>query len=123
MTSVHFVILTGQGDTYLHLITQEALDWINSDLPTFSPGEYSVEDVGVPEAVQHHREHAGELAPFKVSTGSPYNDRMIACPMNMFEDIAVTDPFSIDVKSMIKLGKQIEEAGYEIGNTLEGYMY
>ena len=123
MKFVHFLILTGGEDTYLHLITQEALDWINSDLPAFPQGVYSVEDTGVPEAVQHRRDHDGELAPFKISSGSPYNDRMLACPMNMFKDIVVADHFSVDVKNMIELGKQIEEIGYEIGDTLEGYMY
>jgi hypothetical protein len=123
MIMVHFVILVGQGDTMIHLINQQTLDWLNSDLPAFSEGIYSVEDVGVPQAIQDHREENGETGPFKVSSGSGYNDRMLACPLNMFEHRFHVDHFSSSVTNILAMTETIKLAGFEVGETVEGYIY
>jgi len=123
MEFVHFVILNGQGDTMVHLISQETLDWINSDIPAFPPGKHGVEDVNVPEAIKAYRSENGETEPFKVSSGSPYNDRMLACPLNMFDDIEVPSHWGASVLSMVAIAEAVQIAGYEVGESLEGHIY
>lgn len=122
MKFVHFLMLNGMGDTYIHLINQEALDWINSDVPPFPPGQYSVEDVGVPDIIQNDPDREGN--PMKVSCGSPYSDRMLACPLNMFEDeIKVSSHFDGGVQNILAIAEAVRIAGYEVGESLEGALY
>ena len=122
MKFVHFLVLTGGGDTMIHLITQEALDWINSDIPAFPIGIFHLEDVGVPDAIQDNPDRHGELV--TVSSGSPYNDRMLACPLNMFEgEIEVPSHFEGGVKNIMAIAEAVQIAGYEVGESLEGYIY
>ena len=122
MEFVHFLVLGGMGDTMVHLINQETLDWINSDIPAFPPGKYSVEDVGVPEPIKARRVENGD-GPFKVSSGSPYNDRMLACPLNMFDNIEIPCHWDGGVRNMVAIAEAVQIAGYEVGESLEGHIY
>jgi len=120
MAKVHMLILMGGGDIYVHLINDEVWEWLNSPLPKFPEGKYSVEDIGVPDAVANHPDREG---PVTVSTGSPYNDRAMACPFNMFEGELNIDHFEITMKSMGEITQAITECGYEVGETYEGAAY
>lgn len=121
MEFVHFLVLTGQGDTEIHLITQEALDWINSDVPAFPIDTYHVEDTGVPDTVQNHVDHIGN--PVRVSSGSPYNDRMLACPLNMFEGEIEVEHHDGGIQNILAIADAVRLAEYEVGESLEGYVY
>ena len=122
MELVHFLVLNGMGDTWIYLITQETLDWINSDVPAFPIDTYSMEDTGVPEAIQNDPERDGD--PVKISCGSPYNDRMLACPLNMFEgEIEVPSHFDGGIQNILAIAEAVKIAGYEVGESLEGALY
>ena len=122
MAKVHMLILVGGGDTYIHLVDQEVWDWIDSPLPEFQEGTYSAEDTNIPESIKARRTKDGETEPFKVSSGSPYNDRALACPMNMFDEIVINH-FDMTMKGMVNIALQLREHGYEIGETYEGAVY
>ena len=114
---VYILILTGQGDTYIHLVTKKVWNWIHStELGRAGEHMTSWPDQTTPQVIIN--ENDGELQ--HITIGSYQNDRALACPLNMFPDIQLSSHFEFDVAN---LSAAVHIAGHELGETYNGYIY
>ena len=106
------ITLVGGGDTEIHIVPEEVIDWITSPLPKF--GRTCRADDVLPANIQNMFDKAPEVElPISLTVGSPENDRAIYCG-----HIASHTAFSVK-----EAMEYCRKNGITIGKTYEGCSY
>jgi len=119
MVKVGLITLSGQGDMWRFLVTEEHYNWVIAPIiePEDHPQKYCWDDPDTPQAVIDYNKSTGDyFAPFltSVSTGSGDNDKALAL-------LEVNEGDFNSSSELVQFMK--EHADYEIIGEYEGCIY
>ena len=114
MAAVYLIVLAGQGDTDVRVVDKETFEWVTSKNPGQPGAHPPINNQWIDTLVPDSQLAKRNGEPVRLTTGSWWNDRMLAA-----ECFAPYDGYA----SLRDALKAVKANGDEIEDTVEGMIY